>query len=358
MGCANSSEAFSDPAAEAQSRAIDQQLEAERKAARKTLKILVLGTGESGKSTILKQLQILHSGGFDEHERRAYVEIIYSNTIQSMQTILDALPLLPVKLNPLNESYALLVQDLRADEVDYRPVVKDALLRLTNDPALWEAMDYSSQFQLNNSAGYFFKHLNRTLNPSFLPTDDDIIHSRVRTTGIINHTLAMPNGITWKVFDVGGQRSERRKWLSLFEDVNVLLFLVAISEFDEQLFEDETVSRLVEAKTLFESIANSRWFVRTTIILFLNKIDLFQAKLERVKLRDHCPSYTGANDYESAANFMLEEFSQLYQPKPTSASSQLYAHFTQATDTRNVKRVTDSVADTLTRNMLKDLSAM
>lgn len=85
------------------------------------------------------------------------------------------------------------------------------------------------------------------------------------------------------------------------EDVTVLLFLVAIQEFDQSLYEDESVNRLQESVTLFESVANSRYFANSSIILFLNKIDLFQQKLRGgTQLRDYCPDYTGENEYEPA----------------------------------------------------------
>lgn len=43
------------------------------------------------------------------------------------------------------------------------------------------------------------------------------------------------------MFDVGGQRSERKKWMHCFENVTAVVFLAAISEYDQVLVEDETV---------------------------------------------------------------------------------------------------------------------
>jgi hypothetical protein len=45
--------------------------------------------------------------------------------------------------------------------------------------------------------------------------------------------------LTYRMFDVGGQRSERKKWIHCFENVNCLLFLVAISGYDQCLVEDK-----------------------------------------------------------------------------------------------------------------------
>jgi len=99
------------------------------------------------------------------------------------------------------------------------------------------------------------------------------------------------------MFDVGGQRSERKKWIHCFENVTTILFLVAISEYDQLLFEDETVNRMQEALTLFDSICNSRWFVKTSIILFLNKIDRFKEKLPVSPMQNYFPDYEGMNAY-------------------------------------------------------------
>lgn len=95
------------------------------------------------------------------------------------------------------------------------------------------------------------------------------------------------------MFDVGGQRSERKKWIHCFENVTAIVFLVAISEYDQLLFEDETVNRMQEALTLFDSICNSRWFVKTSIILFLNKIDRFKEKLPISPMRKYFPDFEG-----------------------------------------------------------------
>jgi GTPase SAR1 family protein len=97
------------------------------------------------------------------------------------------------------------------------------------------------------------------------------------------------------MFDVGGQRSERKKWIHCFENVTTILFLVAISEYDQLLFEDETVNRMQEALTLFDSICNSRWFVKTSIILFLNKIDRFKEKLPVSPMKNYFPDYEGTD---------------------------------------------------------------
>lgn len=59
---------------------------------------------------------------------------------------------------------------------------------------------------------------------------------------------SVPNS---RLFDVGGQRSERKKWIHCFEDVTAIIFCVAMSEYDQVLHEDETTVREREQTNLY-----------------------------------------------------------------------------------------------------------
>merc|ERR1711977_502894 len=117
-----------------------------------------------------------------------------------------------------------------------------------------------------------------------------------------------------------------------FENITTILFLGAISEYDQLLFEDETVNRMQEALTLFDSICNSRWFVKTSIILFLNKIDRFKEKLPISPMKNYFPDYEGGDDYSLACDYILNRFVSLNQHE----TKQIYTHFTCATDTTQI----------------------
>jgi guanine nucleotide-binding protein G(i) subunit alpha len=161
-----------------------------------------------------------------------------------------------------------------------------------------EAANSNSMTPLNSTLlkestnASYFDSIDRIAQANYLPTDQDVLRSRVKTTGITETTFIIGD-LTYRMFDVGGQRSERKKWIHCFENVTTILFLVAISEYDQLLLEDETVNRMQEALTLFDSICNSRWFVKTSIILFLNKIDRFREKLPVSPMRNYFPDYEG-----------------------------------------------------------------
>ncbi|EFE38813.1 hypothetical protein TRV_06538 [Trichophyton verrucosum HKI 0517] len=113
------------------------------------------------------------------------------------------------------------------------------------------------------------------------------------------------------MFDVGGQRSERKKWIHCFENVTSIIFCVALSEYDQVLLEESNQNRMMESLVLFDSVVNSRWFMRTSIVLFLNKVDLFRQKLGRSPLNKYFPDYSGGNDVNRAAKYLLWRFNQV-----------------------------------------------
>lgn len=90
--------------------------------------------------------------------------------------------------------------------------------------------------------------------------------------------------------DVGGQRNERRKWIHCFEDVTAIIFVAALSEYDQVLEEDNKTNRMIESLKLFEDTINNDWFNRKPVILFLNKVDLFEKKLQHSSLGTSPPS--------------------------------------------------------------------
>lgn len=117
------------------------------------------------------------------------------------------------------------------------------------------------------------------------------------------------------MFDVGGQRSERKKWIHCFEAVKSIIFCVSLSEYDQVLLEESRQNRMMESLVLFESVVNSRWFLRTTIILFLNKIDVFRQKIKKIPLEKFFPDYGGGTDLNKAAKYILWRFNQTNRAK-------------------------------------------
>lgn len=339
-------------AALARSKQIEKNLKEDGIQAAKDIKLLLLGAGESGKSTIVKQMKIIHDSGFTPEDFRQYKPVVYSNTIQSMVAILRAMQSLQISFADLGrEQDAKMVFDIVTRMEDTEPFSEEFLLamkRLWTDEGVQQCFQRSNEYQLNDSAKYFLDDLDRLGRKDYMPTEQDILRTRVKTTGIVEVHFSFKN-LNFKLFDVGGQRSERKKWIHCFEDVTAIIFCVAMSEYDQVLHEDETTNRMQESLKLFDSICNNKWFLETAIILFLNKKDLFEEKIKRSPLTICFPEYTGEGNYQEAAAFVQAQF----EAKNKSNDKEIYCHMTCATDTTNIQFVFDAVTDVIIANNLK-----
>ncbi|ORX96113.1 G protein alpha subunit [Basidiobolus meristosporus CBS 931.73] len=334
------------------STAIDRLIEVDNRRINKECKILLLGSGESGKSTIVKQMKIIHQNGYTTEELSLFRVTIFKNIVDSAQSLVSALRKFDLEpFEPKNKDYARLVLDVSyegAYALKLTPDLVEAIDSLWKDPVVASLLDRQSEFYLMDSATYFFSHVRRIGSPNYIPNEADALRARTKTTGIIETRFNMGQ-LNIHMFDVGGQRSERKKWIHCFEAVTSIIFCVALSEYDQVLLEESEQNRMIESITLFESVVNSRWFLRTSVIFFLNKIDLFREKLPRVPLENYFPEYTGGPDITKAAKYILWRFTQTNRAKLN-----IYPHLTQATDTSKIRIVFAAVKETILQNALRD----
>ncbi|KAH7710196.1 guanine nucleotide-binding protein G(i) subunit alpha-1 [Aphelenchoides avenae] len=343
MGCIFSAEEN----AKARSRAIDEQLKADHDQAQREVKLLLLGAGESGKSTIVKQMKIIHETGFSDEERRAFRPVVYSNTIQSMTAILRAMDQLKISFgDPARSDDARQFFHLAesAPKGELPAELAAVMKRLWADPGAQECFRRSREYQLNDSAPYHLDSLDRVSQPGYIPTQDDVLRTRVMTSGIVETHFTYKD-LHFKMLDVGGQRSERKRWIHCFEGVTAIIFCVALSEYDMVLEEDSVTNRMRESMQLFDSICNNKFFEESSIILFLNKMDVFEEKIRKSPLTICFPEYTGANTSDEAAAYIQAKFEELNQRK--GELKDIYTYRTCATDTNNVRYVFQAVVDTI-----------
>jgi len=334
-------------AASARSQEIDAQLKKDKQKIENEVKLLLLGAGESGKSTIVKQMKICYQDGYTKDEREAFREIIYSNAIQSMKVLINNAQKLGIELSSSeSKSRAERVLDLSGDAWS-QEIGKD-IETLWSDEGIQQTFKRKREYQLNDSAHYYFEEIRRIYALNYVPTEQDVLRSRVRTTGIVETSFFF-GGLQFRMFDVGGQRNERKKWIHCFQGVTAVIFCVALSEYDQTLYEDESQNRMTESLLLFDEICNSRWFTDTSIILFLNKTDLFKEKILKVNLNICFPEYDGGCNYEHATSFITQKFLELNK----SEVKQIYPHLTCATNTDNIRFVFNAVKDIILQNNLR-----
>ncbi|XP_052310015.1 guanine nucleotide-binding protein alpha-1 subunit isoform X2 [Populus trichocarpa] len=325
----------------AQAAEIERRIEQETKAEKHIQKLLLLGAGDSGKSTIFKQIKLLFQSGFDEAELKSYIPVIHANVYQTIKILHDG-----SKELAQNETDSLKYV-ISNENKDIGKKLSEIGGRLDH-PRLTKELAQEIETLWRDAA-----------------VQEDVLYARVRTTGVVEIQFSpvgenKKSGEVYRLFDVGGQRNERRKWIHLFEGVTAVIFCAAISEYDQTLFEDENKNRMIETKELFEWVLKQPCFEKTSFMLFLNKFDIFEKKVLKAPLnacewfKDYQPISTGKQEIEHAYEFVKKKFEELYfqSTTPDRVDRVFKIYRTTALDQKLVKKTFKLVDETLRRRNL------
>mmetsp|Transcript_12323 Transcript_12323/g.13637 ORF Transcript_12323/g.13637 Transcript_12323/m.13637 type:complete len:324 (+) Transcript_12323:144-1115(+) len=269
----------------------------------KTIRILLLGAGDSGKSTFLKQMKCAHDR-LSLADYQTYRRIIRDNLIAAAKGLYIGASRegIDVTSETINTYETIIDVDTRV----WTSETIEQLQKLWKDPGIkkvWRC--YKLKYHLLWCTNYLFKHAGRIGSSNYRPTEDDIFRARLKTTGVKETTVTVKNDIRITFIDVGGQRSERRKWLDCFDNVDAIIYLVALDEYNMVIEENNTTNRLKESMAVLHEVSGASALRDMDIpfILFLNKFDLFRAKYEYVPLSDYFPKYKG-NDWQEGVKFV------------------------------------------------------
>jgi len=376
---------------------------------RKAKKLLLLGAGSSGKSTLFKQLKCIHGWGFEnpdfvESKHNIRVNMVacmiklltQSEGLYKQQIIEECVDLDDEKTMTAIKCVASFKEEQfeLEEEVDWNAMEKlggslDLLWQLT---AIQQTFSKGRRlFAIPENMDYFFKKARQIFAEDFFPSNQDVLRTRIRTTGAAIEANYEINGVFFRIFDAGGQRNERRKWIHQFENVTALMFVAALNHYNCVLFEDEQKNAMLESLALFDEIINTKWFKSTEIILFLNKKDLFAELIrEGVSLSVCFHAKHGwhekewqwldnenPNDYatysvnqpmvdhdEAAQNQQhsvfekcykaaLEFITDVYLSRNRNKNKRVFVHVTDATDRDQIEKVFWDVQEIVVRSNLK-----
>jgi len=281
-------------------------------------KILLLGAGESGKSTVVKQLNAIHKIKLDDTQLETYAAKIHNNTAQCMSALITAAEGFGLKFddNDLKERIERIQDFVSIPSIRrFPPQLGQDVSILWKHPHIQAAYSRRNEFWLLDAASYYFANVERFSEDDYMPSEEDIIMARVRTTGIITTNFESPP-VRFSVVDVGGQRNERKKWIHCFDDVKAILFLVSLAGYDQVMFEDSTKNRMHEELELFEQVTHYEIFKNTPIFLLLNKKDLFESMIQQKDLSTCFPEYKGGKDTTIALEFVKEKFQSKTSSQP------------------------------------------
>jgi len=318
-------------------------------------KILLLGAGECGKSTVVKQLKLIHKKKVSDHELRFTAQSLHQNIVDCMQSLLRACHTFGYNEEMTDEDrsteHALAMHD---ESQRLSPPFATRIIKLFHSDAIQKTFARRSEYWLLDSFPYYMKNIERFCEDDFLPTEEDSLMARIRTTGIVNSELEQrladkkdphePDLIKFDVVDVGGQRNERKKWIHCFDDVRAILFVVNLAGYNQVLFEDASKNRMQEELELLEQISSMDIFRDTPIFLFFNKKDLFEQMILDVDLCNTFPDYTGGKNLQPALDYIVNAFRAKLPPHKQSTTS---IHLVTARWKGDIKAAFDAVKKTL-----------
>ncbi|KAF9515823.1 hypothetical protein BS47DRAFT_721362 [Hydnum rufescens UP504] len=206
--------------------------------------------------------------------------------------------------------------------------------------------------ELNNflmARSSFLSDLDRLALPQWVPTDSDILYARVRTVGVATHhySISVRNKTrSWRLFDVGGTRGQRKAWLPFFEGTTAVIFLAPVSVFDEFLDEAPETNRMDDCMQLFSDISSSPLLKKTHIVLFLNKSDILRRKLlHGIRITDFINTFAPReNEISVALQFFRDHFSEIFfRTNKVNDRRQLFVHATTIVDIPLMRKLIDRV---------------
>jgi len=146
----------------------------------------------------------------------------------------------------------------------------------------------TTRYHVTESAKYMFENMGRFWKGDYKPNEADILHARLRTTGIVEKTVKVDH-FTFKFVDMGGQKTERRKWIAFFSNVTAVIFTVAISEYNQSMFEDDTTNRLVDSLAVFDEVIHHTTHVSPAVFKQREKES---KENQRISLTSSSPTLT------------------------------------------------------------------
>eukprot|EP00924_Labyrinthula_sp_SR-Ha-C_P011763 maker-scaffold_69-snap-gene-0.52-mRNA-1 protein AED:0.05 eAED:0.05 QI:96/1/1/1/0.8/0.66/6/59/381 len=274
----------------------------------RTVKMLLYGPGECGKTTILRRMMLIH-GNTDviNRELRMYRGRICFNVIEGAALVVKALrKFYGREFEKEFIQDANIILEVEKYYVETVQSVVNATLEEPNDqlvPAILNIYNNSKTFrrllELRTEFSLFetWEHFAKKLSeypmwggPNWMPQNSDLLHSRIRSTGHSDFLFQQQNTY-YELIDIGGQRTERKKFFFLFSEMDCLIFVASMSDYNERLYEDLTENRLRETLRVWKKTVHLPQFQDSYIILFLNKFDLFLHKYRDKKVP--IPRYKG-----------------------------------------------------------------
>ncbi|KAJ6573113.1 guanine nucleotide binding protein, alpha subunit [Mycena vulgaris] len=299
--------------------------------------VLVLGPRNAGKSTFMRQARLFNSE-FTLQERLEFSVAIHAGLLDTMRRISCAFDEPAIKA-AISSFFQATAKDRILTEH-----ISATVRNIWANPILKDAVRGSPQFQVvSGSLEYFLDSLPRLASPGYTPTDLDIMLPRWKSMLVGSWDHPMATTLVRVRHDAGLQR----KWIHHFSDAEALIFVVDLACYDQI-----PLNAMREAMRQFEDVYNSGILYTRTVVLLMNKLDLFREKLARVPFSVCFPEYPDADEPIAAVMYCIERFSPLCS---TSRRREMRAWCTNSLDTEQVRVPLQQIGEFICQNRLHPL---
>jgi len=311
--------------------------------------VLLLGPGMAGKSTLLKQIKLIHGSHFPASERQHYIFPIHKQIIQGMKHLVEH----RVKCDD-DPTFLALANEVAYLDPNQRLSVEDGQIidriwKQHLDTKQWDGT--TSLVDVASDVRFFATHLSRITHPKYIPTHQDLLYLRNATYGLQKAQLTIEHK-AFEFYDVGGQRCERRKWIHYFQNVHAVIYVAAIGEYDLSLPEKPSLNRMVDAIELFGEICNSEHLTQSAMVIFLNKIDLFEQKMKTL-LPSRIPEFSDFCGKLGDVQLGFQYFTLKFLSLNKNPKRKIYVHLLCGIDTNNVKLLFRICAKNILKHHMK-----
>lgn len=342
------------------SESVSKILKEAKKKKDETTRILVLGTGGSGKSTIIKQIYYsqnrLQMSLEEEEEIR---RLLIFNYVSSTRRLLRLAKDLGYTFKRVHRSYVRFLNKQNSLKIDFKQAQVKNAQDLWQDENIQRAYSESKSPQNTTRVDlvnieYLTKNLRRFVMRAEL-TLDDVLRARQRTTGIHETEVKIQNR-NLALLDVGGQKTERRKWFHIFQDsVDACIFVAALDAFLYPAEDPVYWNAMDESISVWKKLLLSNSFNdNTALIVFLNKKDLLRTPSALTKFAlAYKRVFQGTEiNYSVAAEFIKEQY--VNSETEALAGRKLYTHYTMALDKEDLNFIFESCINNISAQF-KDL---
>ncbi|KAI8899857.1 guanine nucleotide binding protein, alpha subunit [Globomyces pollinis-pini] len=308
-------------------------------------RLLLLGSSDSGKSTFLKQLKILHGKGFTPEELQTGKENALYNVLDAIEKALESSS--PEWISQFQQILQFKEQN---SSCTYFPddIIQMIVKFYQNEELQKKVQDLPN---IPQTTTHFLEHISKIGQASYIMTNKDMLLLRTVTTCIQDMPFTTKDGPI-HIIDVSGLKHHRKQWIPYFSNVLSIIFLVSLPSYNETMAEDPSMNRLQDSLNLFDYIVNHPMLTKPSIIVFFNKKDVFEQIILKYPLKDRFPGYNGPlNSCGACYSFIKSMFVSVNKNK----SKTIMTHLTCCTDTSAMKKISQDIFTTVLLKATEDI---